>query len=94
MECLRLDMYGPALICDHNLQVYFQTQSTSREVLSGAADGECLGRIVQSHLLSESVLSYVNKLSCSLMSPGNKYWLSEHRPISDERHVSQRGKFQ
>lgn len=70
-----LEMYCLALICDHHLQVYLHMLSTSWEVLSGTAVAERLGMIVQPHLLSESVLSYVNKLPCSRTSPGNKYWL-------------------
>lgn len=49
--------------------------STSWEILSGMVDAEQLGRIVQPPLPLEAVLSYVNTLSRSQMSPGNKYWL-------------------
>lgn len=49
--------------------------STSWEILSGMVDPEQLGRIVRPPLPREAVLSYVNTLSCSQMSPGNKYWL-------------------
>lgn len=49
--------------------------STSWEILSGTVDAEQLGRIVQPPLPPEAVLSYVNTLSCTQMSPGNKYCL-------------------
>lgn len=64
--------------------------STSWEILSERVDAEQLGRIVQPPLPPEAVLSNVNTLSRSQMSPGNKYWLLQHRPILKERDMDAR----
>lgn len=38
--------------------------------------------------------AFLCQQSYSQLSPGNKYWLLQHRPISDGKHVSQKGEFQ